>query len=57
MVFLSATCANSEKKWRGLHNFVRREIYRVIGPITGKIKDIKNEVRLSSPHICYRLII
>ena len=37
--------------------FYRREIYRVIGSNTGKIKDIENEVKLISPHICYGLII
>ncbi len=56
MLFFNITDANSEKNWTGLLKFDRREINRVIGPSTLKIKDIKNEVRLSTPHICYRLI-
>ena len=56
MVLWNATDAYSEKKSRALHIFYRREIYRVIGSNTGKIKDIKNEVRPTSPHIGYRLI-
>ena len=56
MVYLSATGANSEKRWRGFHDstLYRREICRVIVPNTRKIKDIKNEVKLVSPHFCYR---
>ena len=53
MVLWNATDAYSEKKLRVLNDFYRREIYRVIGSNTGKIKDIKNEVKLISPHICY----
>ena len=53
MVFWYSTEAYSEKKSKALHNFCR-EIYRVIGSNTGKIKDIKNEVKLVAPHFCYR---
>ncbi len=52
MVLWYGTDAYSEKKSRALHNFCR-EIYRVIGSNTGKIKEIKNEVKLISLRICY----
>ena len=57
MVYLSATGANSEKRWRGLHNSLSQRDLQVIVPNTRKIKDIKNEVKLVSPHFCYREII
>ncbi len=57
MALLNATDVNLEKKWRGIRNFLSQRDLQVIVPNTGIIEDIKNEVRLSSPHISYRLIV
>ncbi len=36
--------------------FYRREIYWVIGPNTGKLREIKNGVKICAPHFFYGLI-
>ena len=54
MVYLSATGANSEKRWRGLHNSLSQRDLQGHWAEYSKIKYIKNEVKLVSPHFCYR---
>ena len=53
MVSLSATDANSKKKWREVSiTLYRRQNCRMSGMRIGKRKDIKKGVRLKSPHFC-----